>query len=570
MSDSDNDQPNRDEQLFQKKASFIQHSLPGLEAGKYQISVQQQFQDKSGASLSGQPLQSLTRQFGVEGPRYSLPADAVHAVFPPASEAGEFSNSLAHVVLTQEKIPWIRTPYLPGKEPTVEERAYTVNFGGADKNVVYDDDKATWMMVLLLTPQDLNGQEPQNLIVQGKASDLVPTGLQMTNPGGSPAAGALPANGYSIFSYRLEPGATETGPVDPDPGHTPDEICNYIDVPAALFNKLAPSLTDLEMMAHVRAVEMDSKPIQQGETVESVESYALVLGNRLPQTTPAVQPSPATGPAVGKNVALLISLENMQETLRGHSATSYYETGVSGQTGGFVRLIVLYRWSFTSWADTSFEFESILKGLNGRDPNAPNKTVKISNPLMRLPDPPNLPGTDDRQIVQQMLELGYTPMNHLTRVPDVEQNAARKIKTVSWYRGPLIPFERQATLSFVSGSSDQPASQEPLIFSADQLLRFDPNIGMYDTSYAAAWQLGRLVSLRDKSFSVAYYRWSKRVAQKYRMMLENKALELDHQNLMNSFMSLRNDQNQSDTDKPLYKALINFLAQTKKQNDFNR
>jgi hypothetical protein len=562
---SDTNQTNSDEQLFQKKASFIQHSLPGLEAGSYEISVQQKFLDSGGKSISGEPLQSLTKQFGVQGPRYSLPANAVHSVFPPASEAGEFSGSLPHVVLSQEKIPWIRTPYLPGQEPIVEERRYTASIGGTDKPIVYDDDKATWMMVLLLTPQDLDGQEPQNLIVQGKASDLVPSTLQMTDPGGGTTPGTLPANGYSIFSYRLEPGATETGAVDPDPGHTPAETCSYIDLPAALFNKLAPSLTDLEMMAHVRSVEMDAKALQPGETVQPQESFGLVLGNRLPQTTPAVPPLTQNGPAVGKNVALLVSLENMQQTLRGHSSESYYEKSVSEQTGGFVRLIVLYQWSFTSWSDTSFEFETILKGLNGRDPNSPNATVKVPNPMLRLPNPPNLSGTDDQKIVQEMIELGYTPMNHLTRVPDVEESAAtEKIQTVSWYRGPLIPFEKQPSIRFVAGDENDSASQEPIFFSPDELLRFDPNVGMYDTSYAAAWQLGRLVALRDKSFSVNYYRWTKTVNQKYRMLLENKSIELDHQNLMSLFQNMMFGGETRAVDKPLYRAVINFLAQTKK------
>lgn len=566
MADSDNSQTTGDEQLFNKKASFIQHSLPGLEAGSYEISVQQSLLDNKGDLLSDKPLPTISKRFGVEGPRYSLPANVVHAVFPPSSEAGEFSNSLAHVVMNQEKIPWIRTPYLPGSEPPIYKREYKVNIGGMEKTIEYDDDKAAWMTVLLVTPSDFGGQDPQNLIVQGKISDLVPATLQIDNQKGGSVAGALPVNGYSIFSYRLEPGAKETGAVDLDPGHTPDETCNYIDIPVALFNRLAPSLTDLEMMAHVRSVEMKAKPLQSGETVQPRESFAVVIGNRLPQSLPAAPPETQTAPAVGKNVALLISLENMQETLRGHSSASYYETKVSADPAGFVRVVVMYQWSFTSWADTSFEFEKILKGLNGRDPNAPNASVKVPNPLLRLPNPPKLSGTDDQAVVQDMLELGYTPLNHLTRVPETGgESETGKIQTVSWYRGPFIPFERQASIKFVSGDPNDPATQEVLIFSADALLRFDPNIGMYDTSYAAAWQLGRLVALRDKSFSVNYYRWTKMVNQKYRMLLENKAVEFNHPNLMSLAQSsslLKSDGVRPD--KPIYRAVVNFLAQTKK------
>lgn len=569
MNTDNNSQASGDEQLLKKKASFIQHSLPGLEAGSYELAVQQTLKDSNGNLITTGELATLKRQFGVQGPRYSLPVDAVHSVFPPLAAAGGFSNSLAHVVLNQEKLPWIRTPYMPGEEPAIEERHYEISYGGKTYPVTYDDDKATWMCVLLVTPKDLDGQNPQRQIVQGKASDLVPKSLLMTNPGGSPVAGTLPDDGYSIFSYRLESQFSGiTDPVDPGVGQTPDDVCNYIDLPAALFNKLAPGLLDLQMMAHVRAVEMDNKPIQAGETVQPQEQYGLVLGNRLPETLPAagqIPPEQQTSPALGMNIALLVSLENMQEALRGHSESSYYATKVSNQPDGFVRLIVLYQWNFVSWEDTTFEFEYILKGLNGRDPNKPNNEAKVPNPLLRLPNPPSYPnGTDDQKVVQDMLELGYTPMNHLTRVPYVEQqDATKKIQTVSWYRGPLIPFEHEAKLTFLSGSEDAPASQESLIFSADQLLRFDPNIGMYDTSYAAAWQLGQLISLRDKNFSVPLYRWKKGVQHKFRMLLEDEVLKLDYQDLIKLYQDIRNEQGVGDADKPLYKAVIHFLAEAR-------
>ena len=45
-------------------------------------------------------------------------------------------------------------------------------------------------------------------------------------------------------------------------------------------------------------------------------------------------------------------------------------------------------------------------------------------------------------------------------------------KTVSWYRGPFLPY---ATV---------PAFLAPPYVSPDQLMRFDPNSGMFDASYA--------------------------------------------------------------------------------------
>jgi hypothetical protein len=564
MTDPDNGNRSADVQLLSKKASFIQHSLPGLEAGSYQISVQQTLQDSAGKTITPDALATITRTFGVQGPRYSLPSDAVHSVFPPAFSAGAFSNSVAHVVLEREKLPWIRTPYMPGREPNIQERHYVATFGGNSHNVTYDDDKATWLAVLLVTPSDLDGLQPDRQLIQGVASDLLPNSLKMSNPNGAPVQGGLAPNGYSIFSYNLEAGeAPDGGIVDPGVGHTPDEACTYIDLPAALFLKLAPSMGDLEMMAHVRAVEMDSKPVQDNETVQPEQHYSLVVGNRLPETLPPTQIPPATQalPAIGKNVALLVSLENMQMALRGQDAGSYFATQVANQPGGFVRLIVLYQWSFASWNDSSFEFEQILKGLNGRDPNAPNNGPKVPNPLMRTPNPPDYStGTDDKKIIQQMLELGYTPLNHLTRVPDVEESESEKIQTVSWYRGPLAPFASTPKLAFLSGSSDSAANQESLIFSADELLRLDPNVGFYDTSYAAAWQLGRLISLQDRSFSVALYRWKKGVEQKFRMMLEDEVLVQDHQSLVASYRNVLTAEGRTGSGKLIYESVMNFLA----------
>lgn len=548
-----------DAELFSKKASFIQHSLPGLQAGAYQIKVQQELRDSSGKLITvaedgnnPAPLDSITRQLGVKGPKYSLNANVVQSVYPPVSSVGGFSNALAHVVLTQEKLPWLRSPYLPQNIVTPGEHEYPAN----GTTIYYDDDQPTWMMVLTISPGDLGGQDPASLITRGTVLDLVPESLKMNDKSGTPIAGTLPSNGYSIFSYLLQP-PVATQPVSPEFGNTSADPCTYIDMPAALFNKLVPSLEDLKMMAHVRAVEMDAKPLKQDETVPPVEQYGLVLGNRLPETFTGTGGSddPQTITAQGNNTAFLISLESMELALRGNTA-SQNQYPVITANGGFVRLVVLNQWSFTSWASKSYQFEQILKGLNGRDPNADNSTVPLSNPLLRLPDPPQFKSpTQQQTIVQEMIELGYTPMNHLARVPSGSNPPV--IQTVSWYRGPLVPFSREATIRFISGNQD---TQAEMVYSADKLLRFDPRVGMYDTSYAAAWQLGQLTALQNKAFSVAYFRWQKGNAQKFRVLLENELLADDHPSLMAFSRSLAGEENRAETQKPIYQSVLDLLT----------
>src|SRR3954453_17860172 len=135
-----------DSNLLTKKASFIQHSLPGLEPGRYQIRVQQSLLTADGTDVTGGGLPPVTRTFGVTGPRFALSQDAVHSVFPPLNSTGEFSGSFAHVVLETEKLPWLRTPYRPRQEPPPVVR--TCN------GVRYDEDRASWLGVVLLSPSD--------------------------------------------------------------------------------------------------------------------------------------------------------------------------------------------------------------------------------------------------------------------------------------------------------------------------------------------------------------------------------------------------------------------------------
>jgi hypothetical protein len=62
-------------------------------------------------------------------------------------------------------------------------------------------------------------------------------------------------------------------------------------------------------------------------------------------------------------------------------------------------------------------------------------------------------------------------------------------KTMAWYRGPLLPV---ATAH---------VRREKPFATSDSALIYDQKTGMFDLSYATAWQIGRLVALADKSFA---------------------------------------------------------------------
>lgn len=69
-------------------------------------------------------------------------------------------------------------------------------------------------------------------------------------------------------------------------------------------------------------------------------------------------------------------------------------------------------------------------------------------------------------------------------------------RTFSWYRGPLVP----------GGVADRLSSP---VRAADKLIRYNASNGLFDVSYAAAWELERLLPLQSKAFSTALYQWKR-------------------------------------------------------------
>jgi hypothetical protein len=231
------------------------------------------------------------------------------------------------------------------------------------------------------------------------------------------------------------------------------EQCNTIDLPWDLFQAIAPSEADLAYLAHVREVNTDHK-----ETLSYLTDgwFSVVLANRFPQ--PQTDKDESAQPT--ENRAYLVSLDGMNEFLPGNCNTANPMRKV-------VRLAVLSNWSFN--CSEAFSFKSSLNKLD-------------VNHLLRIPflDCPESGDASTREVVKTAFNLGYAALNHVTRFGEA---------TVSWYRGPLVPLyiPKETKYSFLP--------------AADGAMRYDPTIGMFDVTYASAFQLGRLLALQDRHFS---------------------------------------------------------------------
>nr|MDQ3934530.1 hypothetical protein [Actinomycetota bacterium] len=223
--------------------------------------------------------------------------------------------------------------------------------------------------------------------------------------------------------------------------------CQAITISAATFNAVMPTKDDLRYLAHCRSV---SQP-DEGELLLSV-----VLCNRLPVAT--------TAPL--RYYAQLVSVEGFQDYL-GPNAKPIQQSQV--------QLCSLANWSFTSQPESSVNFRDLVTGLIA------SETV---TPTLRLPIPPNShipPAATDR------LDDGYAPLPFVTGAGE---------SSFAWYRGPFSPVVPQP----LPAVGDPPVQVDEAT-SADQLMIYLAEQGLFDLSYAAAFNIGRQLALADAQFA---------------------------------------------------------------------
>lgn len=252
-----------------------------------------------------------------------------------------------------------------------------------------------------------------------------------------------------------------------------NDQCNTIDLPAELFLKVAPQPADLPFLAHVRTVSTANKETLAYQTDGS---FAVVLANRLPES--------AEEGAV-KNAVFLVSLEGFQDYLP--AATKKADVAK-------VRLAVLAHWEFFCHGKNTFKV--LMNNLS---------TGRLQRPVRVQLEDKAKAGDPGAEQVREAFELGYTALNHHLRNGE---------KTVSWYRGPLVPMFYPTAETY------------PFLPSADAALRYNYNTGMLDASYAAAWQLGRMLALQNQQFAQALYRYRNQARLKTKTVVDEADMAL--------------------------------------------
>jgi len=233
-----------------------------------------------------------------------------------------------------------------------------------------------------------------------------------------------------------------------EPGQQAEDEVTVIDVQRKTLEPLLPTYAELALLAHAH-----QRKTASGAPEGDVE--ATVISKRLPEPG-------------GESTVYLVSLEKR------------YKNGAFDFSGAgpndWIRLVTLTSWTFHS-VDPEQGFAALLRNLD----LAPSVVLRL---------PPSVP---EGSPAAPYLEQGYVPLPHWMR---------RGSKSVSFYRGPLVPGENADSVS-----SLLPAQ------SADQLMRYDPATGLFDVSYAAAWELGRLMTLANTGVALELANWNRQSAQ---------------------------------------------------------
>ncbi len=252
-------------------------------------------------------------------------------------------------------------------------------------------------------------------------------------------------------------------------GQKPEELVTVIDIKKKYIKDILPTHDDLQYIAHVRHQISEEEhqnqlaQIDEGNNPELLGGeQATIICNRLPEPN-------------GTSTVYLVSVEGR------YTKPDFDDLGATDDD--LIRFVSLASWSFDC-IDPAQSFTQLLQRLN-------------HNPYT-----PRLPHNDNAQAEAYLKEGCIT-------VPHALRNGS---KTVSWYHGPL-------GTGFNNETYDFPAK------AADELLRYDSEIGMFDISYAAAWQLGRMLMLQNQAVAVELFNWKRQNAQ-YLQQLESSVINM--------------------------------------------
>jgi hypothetical protein len=487
------------------QVQFLAFHRVGLPAGDYTLDVGQQV---TIGTDKPKWFPRTGQTFSVLCERVQLSPQQVHAVFPPPGSRGDFWRDLPHVMLERSTLPWERTAAEGQPTETDPPWLALLVFHGAEAPLpaLTRDKRPLGRGVIPL--KDLKG--PVH-------------GPEYRWPGIKPESGQHDEDQVTVidvpwkllreqlpdFDYQLhcrgrlaflENIKVDLGTVTGQEEDLPGQLRNLLNATASVASQ---KLT-LAEHCRVRATDPANKwrirdpaskrdfeiwklesPDAAGNThalYRVAHEKAIVLGRRLPMPGQ-------------RNVIHLVSLE-ARYTRQGSQPEQYEFAAQGAGDGDLIRLISLFNWEFFC-EDPAKDFKGLLENVNLGDAPKGTEDPRPEQPsMLRLPVPDQAKGQD----AEPFLRAGFIPLRHHFR---------QGSRSVSWYHGPLVPAELAGTATDGVAKQVNVAAVALPARAADELLLYDERFGMFDASYAAAWELGRMLTLRNVRVATKLYHWKR-------------------------------------------------------------
>lgn len=452
--------------LDQGDIRFYDNYVPTLKVGDYLINVAQRFNPLN-QSPAIDECWVKSQPFSVQGPRYNLPPEDLFSSFPPNNSLGVFDQFLPQVVLTKQDLPWERDIF-------------------NDRGTGH---QTPWMALLLFSEDE----------VQTAATDtgilLMPQRLDSKQ--NRTVTTIIPASNF----HQPHSDATILWPQVSDEWYETDEYlqstqCTVIDISPEAFTRLIPCRKDLRYLSHVRQVDATAKESEVLK-INGAGWYSVLVGNRLPAT-----PAPGSKDPPKRSIVHLVSLEGFNQYI-GEETVDLSQAGAIQR----VRMISFQSWSFTCHPELDESFAELVQGLlHEKTTNKPKSTSFV------LPVTEPSDESEDAQYAYQSIQSGYVPLRYQTRLGE---------QTFGWYRGPLSPVPVQNFISTKQETPNDPGNWKPF-GTASSALIYDKARGLFDVSYAVAWETGRLLALSNGHLSQELLDWQRKGHHLLDLIIERK------------------------------------------------
>lgn len=449
---------------------------------------------------TGGSFEQLNSAFDIVGPRYQLPPDQVLSTYPPAGSRGSYDRRLPQIVIKRRTLPWewsdlsdettVPTPWLalvliaPGEGTikTDQPVADCVTAGTTLRSPhIKDTPKGTYLEVPgRVVESTFPTEEELVLLTHVREVDLDDTELAIGDDDGWLAVvmcNRLPQNGktYTACLINVE-GQTKHLPKNPPIEPEFDPFVSVLDI-----SVFTPYLT-----AYAKSGDAVAMGATQIETVASFVSA--------PMSYTAKSAGGAWAAGTSKDASATVAVgpkgkKGFEKTFLGILDLPYE------LLGPVYRFPVLTSWSFTCEGDGDFKtladnVTSRLLGYVQEGPEAPDGGEPAPADVKKrrtLTEPPaNRP-------LPLVTESGHIVTAYRSRVGEDAQ---------AYFRGPLTPYPT------VRPTPDDP-ERVVIAHHSDQLRLVVPD-GLQDLTYAAAFEIGRLLALSRPGAVALLSQWRRR------------------------------------------------------------